>query len=31
MKIKINLTGWKIGPISETIYPPIAKEVTVIS
>ena len=31
MTMKLNLFGWKIGPVSETVYPTIETEVTVIS
>ena len=31
MKKKLNCFGWKIGPVSETVYPTIETEVTVIS
>ena len=30
MKIKLNLTGWKIGPVSENCYPKIENEVDVL-
>jgi len=31
MKKKLNFFCWKIGPISETVYPTIETEVTAIS
>ena len=31
MKKKLNFFCWKIGPVSETVYPTIETEVTVIS
>ena len=31
MKKKLNCVGWKIGPVSETVYPTINNKVTVIS
>ena len=31
MMKKLNLFGWKIGPVSETVYHTIEKEVTVIT
>ena len=30
MKMKLNLTGWKIGPVSENFYPKIEKGVAVL-
>jgi len=31
MKKKLNFFCWKIGPVSETVYPTIKTEVAVIS
>jgi hypothetical protein len=31
MKEKVNFFCWKIGPVSETVYPTIENEVTAIS
>ena len=31
MKKKVNFFGWKIGPVSETVYPTIKNKVTAIS
>ena len=31
MKKKVNFFCWKIGPVSETVYPTIENEVTAIS
>ena len=31
MEMKLNLPGWKIGPLSENVYPTIEKGVVSLS
>ena len=31
MEMKLNLSGWKIGPVSENVYPTIEKRIYLLS